>query len=310
MTQLKFNEINQFTSRTEVNPVFARHETFHPRFGWLKKGFDAASQNSQIFLQEDAPVRLGVGKNMVRSIRYWCRAFKILENDQPTGFGEKLLSDRGWDPFLEDPASLWLLHWNLLKPTCEATAWHYVFNYFRQIEFSSEELISELQNYKTQLGKKIAESSIKKDVTCLLRMYAEVGDPNKLTEDSIDSPFTTLNLIQTTNDSKHYLFKIGPKITLPAEIIVATALEFAATRGTQKTVSLSTLAYEMGSPGLVLKLPESAIYDAIEAVSDSWESLTLSDTAGLIQFSFKEDPSVLADDILDKYFQGKSGNVQ
>ena len=310
MTQLNLKTHNNLTSSKEVNPVFARHETFHPRFGWLKKGFDAASQNSQIFLQEDAPVRLGVGKNMVRSIRYWCRAFKILENDQPTEFGEKLLSDRGWDPFLEDPASLWLLHWNLLKPTCEAAAWHYVFNYFRQIEFTSEELSSELQSYKTQFGKKIAESSIKKDVTCLLRMYAEVGDPNKLTEDSIDSPFTTLNLIQTASDSKHYLFKIGPKITLPAEIIVATALEFAAARGTQKTVSLSTLAYEMGSPGLVLKLSESAIYDAIEAVSNSWEALTLSDTAGLIQFSFKEDPLLLADDILDKYFQGRSGNFQ
>ncbi len=302
--------ITNVSSTKSVNPVFARHETFHPRFSWLKKGFDAASENSHIFLQEDAPVRLGVGKNMVRSIRYWCRAFKILENDQPTNFGQKLLGDRGWDPFLEDPASLWLLHWNLLKPTCEAAAWHYVFNYFRQIEFSSDELISELQNYKTQLGKKIAESSIKKDVTCLLRMYAEVGAPDKLTEDSIDSPFTTLNLIQTTSDSKHYLFKIGPKITLPAEIIVATALEFATTQGTQKTISLSTLAYEIGSPGLIFKLPESAIYDAIEAVSYSWESLTLSDTAGLIQLSFKEEPLNLANDILEKYFQRRSGNFQ
>ncbi|MCT7964099.1 DUF4007 family protein [Laspinema sp. D1] len=52
-----------------VNPVFARHETFHPRFGWLKKGFDKAKEDPGVFLAEDAPVRLGVGKNMVRSIR-------------------------------------------------------------------------------------------------------------------------------------------------------------------------------------------------------------------------------------------------
>ncbi|AFZ16745.1 hypothetical protein Mic7113_0840 [Allocoleopsis franciscana PCC 7113] len=122
------------TQVPNVNPAFARHETFHPRFGWLKKGFDWAKRDSEIFLKEDAPVRLGVGKNMVRSIRYWCSAFKVLENDTPdarrlanaslSDFGEKLLAENGWDEFLEDPASLWLLHWNLLKPTCEAAAWY------------------------------------------------------------------------------------------------------------------------------------------------------------------------------------------
>ena len=56
------------------SPIFARHETFHPRFGWLKKGYDAAVKNNNIFLEEDAAVTLGVGKNMVRSIRYWCSA--------------------------------------------------------------------------------------------------------------------------------------------------------------------------------------------------------------------------------------------
>jgi len=246
---------------------------------------------------------------MVHSIRYWCRAFKILHDDQPTDFGKKLLSDGGWDPFLEDPASLWLLHWNLLQPTCEAATWYYVFNLFRQVEFLSNDLLSEIQDYTHQLGKRIAESSIKKDVTCLLRMYVEQGDPKKLTEDSIDSPFTTLDLIQSTGDSKSYRFKVGSKVTLPAEIIVATCLEFAASRGTQKTISIATLAYEMGSPGLVFKLGESGIYDAIEAVTNYSDSLTLSDTAGLIQFSFKDDPLLLADDILDKYFQARNGNV-
>ena len=67
--QLRFNLDSAANQAHPVNPVFARHETFHPRFGWLKKGFDAAQKNPGIFLQEDAPVRLGVGKNMVNSIR-------------------------------------------------------------------------------------------------------------------------------------------------------------------------------------------------------------------------------------------------
>jgi hypothetical protein len=91
------------------NPVFARHETFHPWFGWLKKGFDAATQDPEVFLREDAPVRLGVGKNMVNAIRYWCNTFKVLPDNASSDNGDRLLKDDGWDPFSEDPATLWLL---------------------------------------------------------------------------------------------------------------------------------------------------------------------------------------------------------
>jgi hypothetical protein len=77
---------------------------------------------------------------MVKSIRYWCHAFKILSDDRPTRFGEQLLDDGGWDCFLEDPASLWLLHWHPLKPTCEAATWYFTFNVFRPVEFADDEL--------------------------------------------------------------------------------------------------------------------------------------------------------------------------
>ena len=90
---------------------FARHETFCPRYGWLKKGFDRVAGynghegDGNIFDRDDAIEKLGVGKNMVRSIRFWCMAFKIIENAsgplriggtmKPTQFGEALLSDTG-----------------------------------------------------------------------------------------------------------------------------------------------------------------------------------------------------------------------
>ena len=54
----------------KANPIFARHETFHPRFGWLKKGFDKVSENGEIFSNDMAPVVMGVGKNMVNAIKY------------------------------------------------------------------------------------------------------------------------------------------------------------------------------------------------------------------------------------------------
>ena len=287
----------------KVKPVFARHETFHPRFGWLKKGIDAAFNDSGIFLQADATVRLGVGKNMVRSIRYWCSAFKILEDDKPTDFGTQLFKDDGWDPFLENPASLWLLHWNLLKPSCRAAAWYFTFHIFRQVEFTFDELLKSLNNYKTSLGSRVAESSLEKDITCILRMYVEQGAKVGPGEDSIDCPFSELGIIQLAGGTKRYSFQVGRKDNLPPEIIVAACLEFASWKGEQKTISISSLVYDEGSPGLAFKLSESAVCDAISSLENSQANIRLSDTAGLVQFSFFDRPIDLANAILDKYYK-------
>jgi hypothetical protein len=288
-----------------VNLVFARHETFHPRFGWLKKGFDVAKKDFSIFLQEDAPVKLGVGKNMVRSIRYWCDAFKITDNDIPTDFGETLLGEKGWDSFLEDPASLWLLHWNLLKPTCEAGAWYYVFNIFRDSEFTKEDILAGLKDYLKTEKKNISESSLIKDLTCILRMYTAEDSINSILEDSIDCPFTTLGLIR--NYGKNYQFKVGSKVNLPEEIIVATCLEYAnlISKETQ-TISISRLLYDTGSPGMVFKLNENALCSAIEVMARKVNTIMLSDTAGLIQLSFTEKADYLSKDILNKYYNFQS----
>jgi hypothetical protein len=286
-----------------VNPIFARHETFHPRYGWLKKGYDLATKDDNIFTDEKAPVRLGVGKNMVKSIRYWCNAFKVLENDCPSDFGKQLLSQEGYDPYLENPASLWLLHWNLLKPTCEAAAWYYTFNLFRGGEFYAEDLTESLQSYQENLGKSTADSSFKKDITCILRMYVKQQFTKSLIEDSLDCPFSELGLIQTAGESKRYMFRFGSKATLPPEIIVAACLEYASVESYgSKTLILSRLLYEVGSPGMVFKLTEEALCDAIERVGRQNSQVNLSDTAGLMQFSFNSEPLTLAKEILDKYY--------
>ncbi len=308
-----------------MNPVFARHETFHPRFGWIKKGFDAAVKDPEIFCRDDAPVRLGVGKNMARSIRYWCSAFKVLEEDSKaksnsrsgksasrglwaTDLGSKLLSDDGWDPFLEDPASLWLLHWNLLKSPSLATAWYFTFNRFPQIEFSTEELFLALCDYSRDLSTRIANSSLKKDITCILRMYAQLDSIAGPNEDTLDCPFTELGLIYAALDSKRYMFQVGSKGNLPAEIIASAALEFSSWVGQkQRTIALSRLAFDSYSPGLVFKLSLDAITSALEKVASKSDSIMISDTAGLIQLSYTQDPAALAADMLDNYYHRRGG---
>jgi Protein of unknown function (DUF4007) len=287
--------------------IFARHETFHPRFGWIKKGFDRAAEDPGIFLREDAPVRLGVGKNMARAIKYWCTAFKVIYDEDgvyPTELGLQLLADEGWDPFLEDTASLWLLHWNLLSPPCYASAWEFAFNNFRQVDFSSEDLFLKLCDYLEGQSTRVADSSLRKDITCILRMYVQQEGKASFNEDLVDCPFTELRLLYTSGESKQYEFQIGSKDNLPAEIIVYACLDFASKVSTgQRTIALSRLAFDLGSPGLVFKLSESAIAEAIERVTLLSNMLFLSDTAGLIQLSYDDEPATLAMEILDIYYK-------
>lgn len=312
---MAINHINQ-AAQTEARgarPVFARHETFHPRFGWLKKGFDAVAQDLEIFSREDAHIRLGVGKNMGLSIRYWCTAFKLIEAGEadgrrglsaPSEFGIRLLGEGGWDRYLEDIASLWLLHWNLLKSPCQATAWRFIFDEFRKADFTRDDLLRGLAAYRDKLGLRVQDSSLEKDVTCLLRMYVEQPQKKAITEETIDCPFVELGLIHQAGDAQHYTFRIGAKANLPTAVIVAAALEFVASSDPgQRTVSLASLTYGQDSPGLAFKLTESAICQAIEDISLKDGGVEISDTAGLVQMSFQKEPLRLAERILKHYYK-------
>jgi hypothetical protein len=64
--------------------------------------------------------------------------------------------------------------------------------------------------------------------------------------------------------------------------------------------------YDAGSPGSVFKLNEGALCEAIEKVSRKNKEIALSDSAGLIQLAFSENPSSLSESILNNYY--KKGN--
>ena len=300
-----------------INPVFARHETFHPRFGWLKKGFDKATEDNSVFSKESAPMVLGVGKNMVKAIRYWCIAFKVIDEakdngkyvHKPTSFAEKLLGKDGWDPFLENPSSLWLLHWNLFKPPCHAPAWFFTFNELNKIDFSSHDLLFLLREYRERQfpSKKIRDSSLNKDVNCLIRMYVQRTIPKNLKEDSLDCPFTELGIINAFTDSKRFTFNFGSKPTLPPEIIVTACLEFASSfQDDARTISISRLLYDAGSPGQAFKLTEISLSDAIETISLKAKDIYLTDTAGMIQLAYDNDPLKISDRILNSYYKKRN----
>src|SRR3990172_6129188 len=113
----------------------ARHDTFHIRDGWLLKGLNAIEEDPTALSRPDAQHGLGVGKNMVSSIRYWLQATGLAIPSEHRVDGRTQLK---WttlarfiverDPYLEDIATLWLLHLELSSARDVATFWYWAFN--------------------------------------------------------------------------------------------------------------------------------------------------------------------------------------
>lgn len=299
-------------------PTFARHDTFAPRFGWLKKGYEAAVADPAVFSSEDAPVRLGVGKNMVRAIKHWTVATGLIADDASTGrrfdavptpLGQYLLGENGVDPFLEDLASLWLLHWRLVGNADLATGWWYGFYRFSASEFEVDDLTDSIAEFVDGnfTNTRFARSSYKKDASCFVRMYGEMAT-GFAGEETIHSPFAELSLLRPV-DNKRYGFQIGGKLSLPDEIVLFAAAEFTMTRGTGiRSVPLAALVREPGSPGLAFRLGEAALYSALERAVEGG-AVKIADSGGIIQVIFDAEPSEVARTSLAQHYTARSGAV-
>lgn len=274
--------------------AFSRHESFVLRFGWLTKGFRAFDENQNIFTQKDAVVTLGVGKNMVNSIRHWLRAAKLIvwESDikEVTPLGKAIFSDvGGWDPFLEDEATIWLIHWLIATNPEHATAWYWFFNHFHKPEFTSEEVSSALSDFiNEKIESPIALSSIKQDTAVLLRSYVQSKNSNKAAyEDVLDSPLSLLRLITHIPSTKSYRSKLESREKLPIGIFGYAICDYLKTLNASR-IPIEDLIYcKEGSiaPGLVFRLTENSLLAKLEQLIYFFPGLfAINQTAGIHQF--------------------------
>lgn len=76
-----------------VKAKFSGHQTFSFRYGWLEKGFRFIKEEKK-FTDPDAIVALGVGKNMVDSIKYWSEMTGIIADGENSQSRDFLVGDR------------------------------------------------------------------------------------------------------------------------------------------------------------------------------------------------------------------------
>jgi arginine deiminase len=290
--------------------IFSGHDSFQCRQLWLKKGYDFVVEGEN-FNDEDSVVKLGVGKNMVSSIRFWLKVFNIIDTkDIPTEFGKRLFDDEnGYDPFLEDEASVWLLHYQLVKNGL-ASIYSIIFNEFRKekLFFDKETFV----NYVRRISESNSdfnfnENTVAKDFIVFANLYKNDPESSEV-EDSFSGVLSELLLLKMifktykdengkTKKKEEYFIENTERDNLPEAIVLFTILDNP-TYG--NSISLNSLEFDINSPGSIFALNRSGLTNKISEIVSNFKNITFTDQAGIKELQFKKKEDVYT--ILDQYY--------
>ena len=282
--------------RKGYTPHFTGHQTFPLRYGWLKKAFDRVAEaeyhpdSRTACWGEEAIARFGVGKNMVASMRHWAKAAGVVI--EPTGgavqttvLGKFLFGPTGFDPYMEHPSTLWLIHWQIAA-NAERTTWFWAFSHYPAITFDRDMLTNRLERLATDCNwSRVANTTIKNDAACFIRTYVSRQPSGSVDfDDTLESPLTELGLIKALDINDRFRFVRGPKATLGDGVFTYALMDFWSRNTDAATLSFEAIAHAPGGPGRVFQLDEDDVVDRLTSIDDVTEgALQWSETAGLKQ---------------------------
>jgi len=270
-----------------MNYRFSGHETFSCRYAWLPKAVHAVKDDPAILSparEDDAMVALGVGKNMVRSIRFWAETTGVI---QLTGdghdftelgasifIGEDEEPTAPLDPFLEDIQTLWLIHWKLSTSKKDPIyVWDYLINQYHEPEIHASGVINALKkSISTTFKKSVSDRSIVELWDVFLHSYVPSrSKKGEVKEDNLDCPLIELDLLRPIGETQSainpgrwetkYAFRWEEKPEI-SPALFAYCLEdywlarFGGKNVQEQSIPLHQIVSGRGSPGQVFKIPE------------------------------------------------------
>ena len=277
---------------------FSGHESFPCKSLWLKKGYDFVVEGND-FNSPEAVIELGVGKNMVAAIRFWLKAFGITENDKSTWLGDYLFDEsKGKDKYLEDIATLWLLHFNLVFSE-EATLYKMFFCGVQRerTHFEREQVLTYVKLRMVEAGKMklFNPNTVKKDIGVLLQNYCLPRKPQS--NEDFSSLLIDLDLIRQSSEGKGYYFNVDGKRKVTKEIFLYGLLKLREQEG-DNTIPFDTIQVRVG---LVFCMQDFETIEMLKQLaSDYSQFFAYSDVAGIKQIQFTKDLDVKQ--VLDDYY--------
>lgn len=235
--------------------TFKNHETFHIRKGWLYKGLKNVEKDKYLFSSKynEAPTDvLGIGSNMVRSLRYWLQATGLTVEPSAgtryqklTAFGEILYQN---DRYMEELGTLWLLHYHLAKNETKATAWYIFFNHFNLAEFTKQDFTEQVEHYIQGKEKIPSKSAIEDDFACITNTYvSKEREKVEQAESNLECPLIALDLVKLHDKKGKTYRKVTPHIdAIHPMIALAVILDNANEQGEIKIQTLLNAPCNIG----------------------------------------------------------------
>ncbi|MBF8984098.1 DUF4007 family protein [Lutibacter sp. B2] len=291
---------------------FRGHETFFIRKGWLYKGLKNIEKNKRIFNDKDSNPTddLGIGTNMVKSLRYWLQAVGLTAEDMKENKKYQYRTKLGklvwkYDRYIEEDGTLWLLHYNLASNEELATTWHWFYNEFNMKEFTKEDFVEDLDGYiKYNLEEVVAKRSLNDDYNCLINTYIsrkKMNPEKKISpENNIDCPLGTLELLDKV-DKNVFRKATLKKDTIHPLIVLSVMIDrYSKNENESKEVKIASLLNDDCNIGKIFNMDWNVLNHYLDVLQEK-KYLRVIRTAGLDVVKIDTDLDVL--EIVEEYYK-------
>lgn len=253
---------------------FGGHETFPIREDWLPKAIRLLEDDPMLFSDPFVSDRLGVGRNMAKSIRHWLSVTGLAERSTTrkeqklTKVGEEIYKE---DPYFLLPGTWWALHINSVVVGKDAVVWKSFFNYFFPDRFDRIRCFSDIRRQLAIEGHRLpSATTLNRDIGCLLSSYATPVPPvDHDPEDGHDCPLRALDLISHLRETDTYSMNRKKK-DIPS-MVIGYALSVAlhdSSLGKHTSLPLSQAYSASNRPGRTLVLDSESLVDTIQQMEE------------------------------------------
>lgn len=253
------------------------HESFSIREGWLTKGLVEVNKNGKIFSEKNATDILGIGTNMVKSLKYWLITANLIEEKTKCNY---VLSELGqliydYDLYMENIFTLYMIHLQIALNEEKAYIWNTFFNYCNLKEFTKKEYIDFAEYVLENENKEYNEKLLVDEIGTFLKTYTnEKKESNP--ENNFSCPLTELELIKKNGHDKFQ--RTNSSMSKLNEYIVFWMILHQC--GTKDSINIDELITDRNCTAKMLNLDKVELNEYLEILK-RYKLITINKTAGL-----------------------------
>ena len=272
-----------------------RHESFSIREGWLAKGLNEVKNNNKVFSSPTATDELGVGYNMVKSLKYWMYATKLIQDSgkeiELTEFANLILE---YDRYLEDKFTWWLIHLQMVLNIEDAFVFNCFYNKLMSKEFSKQEFYDSVARVLNAYQVEFNDKTLLDEINMVIKTYT-IDDSNDNPENNFSCPLSELELIKKIGRDTYEKNKPSYKSLnyLIVYYLVTIIMD------NKDYISIDDLLKIENSPLRLLNLDKNLINDYLEDMKRN-ELITINRTAGLNMIYLRRKMTL--NEIFEEYF--------